>query len=47
MKRIFLTVAFVALFAASTAQAQRDALIDHTDKWNLNTRFDAGFTDLG
>lgn len=28
------------------AIAQRDALIDHNDKWNLNTKFDAGYTDI-
>lgn len=44
MKKI-LILALVAL-ATSTALAQRDSLIDHTDKWNLNSRFDASYVEL-
>lgn len=44
MKKV---IALVFILAAShTALAQRDALIDHTDKWNLNTRFDGSMTQL-
>jgi len=46
MNRIKLALLSLALFNAVSAFAQRDALIDHTDKWNLNTKFDVGFTDL-
>lgn len=45
MKPILLALAFVSFFVTS-AVAQRESLLDHTDRWNLNTRFDAGYADL-
>ncbi len=44
MKRL---MAILLLCTANhLALAQRESLIDHTDKWNLNTRFDASYTSL-
>lgn len=44
MKKWFFIVAL--LIVTLPALAQRDALIDHTDRWNLNTKFDLGYTEL-
>lgn len=44
MKKMFFAALLVSLTAP--AFAQRDALIDHTDRWNLNTRFDANYSEF-
>lgn len=44
MKKLLLAALMIC--AGTTAFAQRDALIDHTDRWNLNTRFDATYTEI-
>jgi hypothetical protein len=36
----------VALLAAPTSFAQRDALIDYTDKWNLFSKFELGWSEI-
>ncbi len=45
MKSFIYAALFVCL-SVTSAFAQREALLDHTDKWNLNTRFDGGLADL-
>jgi hypothetical protein len=44
MKQLFVLV--LSAMTATTALAQREALIDHTDRWNLNSRFDAVYAEL-
>jgi len=46
MTRLIIAGLLTLFVATSSSHAQRDALLDHTDKWNLNTKFDVGFTDL-
>lgn len=44
VKRLLLLV--LTCLVTSVAHAQRDALIEHDDYWNLNTKFDLGVTDF-
>lgn len=44
MKKLMALIFFAA--SLQPALAQRDALIDHTDRWNLNTKFDVGYTEF-
>jgi hypothetical protein len=44
MKKILIAACIVA--ATLAAHAQRDTLIDHTDRWNLNTKFDLGASEI-
>ncbi|HMO52052.1 MAG TPA: hypothetical protein PKE26_12930 [Kiritimatiellia bacterium] len=39
-------LAALLVLVAGTAFAQRDALIDHTDKWNLFSKFEVSITEI-
>ena len=43
--KLFL-IGAVALITAFPAFAERDALIDHRDKWNLFSKFELSFTEI-